>query len=417
MPGLSTSAIRGLRVLTGSLAGVVALSGSVWALVLGHADLQFRRGDAASVSRALRAAPGDAGYLASWSLLAGTTEEAVQALQKTVLLDPFYSWAWIQLGLAAERDGNNAAAESDLIQAAKVDAGFAPRWALANFFFRRGNGDKTWYWGRQALTAGGGESAPLFRLYWRIQPDAKTILDRGIPPDKTPRREFLEFLTEQQPSTSVSTTISALIPDAEPGDLPRLLAYVRALLADHNAESAEHLWNSLCDHKLLPFRPVHPDSANLLTNADFATPPSGEPFDWQFHPANGIEAANAPSGGAFQVRLSGRQPENWRILTQTVAVDKGRRYEFRSGASGIGQSSASGLRWRILGEPTGRLLAESQDLATDNPSGVALSFTPDSESLITIALDYERPRGVTRYAGVAAISQLSLHRVAVSGVR
>ncbi|MGA2715356.1 MAG: hypothetical protein ABSG41_19825, partial [Bryobacteraceae bacterium] len=226
---LSTAAVHVSRLLLCGAAGLLALAGSLWSLVLGYSDLEFRRGNAADVALALRAAPMDAGYLAQWSLLTGNPEESIRSLEKAVSYNPYYSWAWIQLGLAAEADGRNDLAERDLWQAASVDRGFAPRWALCDFFFRRRNTERFWYWSKQALDIDDAESGPVFRLDWRMDPDARIILDRGIPPNKTARRKFLKFLTEARPAGGVFAVVSDLLPAAERDDIPSLISYTSKL--------------------------------------------------------------------------------------------------------------------------------------------------------------------------------------------
>ena len=44
---------------------------------------------------------------------------------------------------------------------------FEPRWALANFYFRSGNGEQFWYWIRSSLDMAHGDLAALWDLAWR----------------------------------------------------------------------------------------------------------------------------------------------------------------------------------------------------------------------------------------------------------
>jgi hypothetical protein len=74
MLGLSTAADQGSRVLLCAVAGVLATTGALWSLLLGYADLEFRRGSGPDIAMALRVAPRDAGYLAEWSLVTQNRE-------------------------------------------------------------------------------------------------------------------------------------------------------------------------------------------------------------------------------------------------------------------------------------------------------------------------------------------------------
>jgi hypothetical protein len=420
MPGLSTAADQWSRLLLCAAAGVLATTGALWSLLLGYADLEFRRGDGPDIAMALRVAPRDAGYLAEWSLVTQNREEAISSLEKAVIYNPWYSWAWIQLGLAAEGNGRNDIAERDLLRAASVDRGFAPRWALCNFFFRRKNTEAFWDWSKQALAVDDAESTPVFRLDWRMDPDARAILDRGVPADRTARRKFLKFLIEEQPASGVFAVISALLPNAEQEDAPLLISYADRLLNQRDVNQAVSLWNGLCDRRFVPFRAISLDSANVLTNPDFSTFPSGNVFDWRFNAADGVMAEKEMSSHEFQVRLSGLEPENYRILSQQIAVGAGRRYEFHFHARVPGHAANSGLRWKILGGAGANLtIAESPDLALSESTDGVMTFIPDvepaTEQVVTLVLDYNRPRGATRLAAMVAISNLSLHPVTAPG--
>lgn len=415
---LSTAADRSSRLLLCGAAGLLAAVGALWSLLLGYADLEFRRGGGADVAMAMRVAPMDASYLAEWSLLTPSRDEAISSLHKAVSYNPWYSWAWIQLGLAAEGNGQNDIAERDLLRAANVDRGLAPRWALCNFFFRRGNTDAFWDWSKQALAVDDAESGSVFRLDWRMAPDARTILDRGVPADKPARRKFLKFLIEEQPGSAIAPVVTGLLPDAERDDVPLLVAYAGRLLSERDVSQAVIFWNRLCERGFVPFRAISPQSANLLTNPDFSTFPSGNVFDWRFTAADGITAEKETSSGEFQVRLSGLQPENCRILSQPLAVEAGRQYEFRFRTRVPGNAPAGGLRWRVLGGPAANLtLAESPDLALSESTDGAMTFIPDvapvAKQVVTLVLDYNRPRGATRLAATVAISHLSVRPLTV----
>jgi len=395
---LSTAAAFSSRLLRFGIVTLLATACAFSTLLLGFADLEFRRGDQIGLRRALRIAPLDAGYLAKWSLVTGNAAEARQSLQEAVASDPWYSWAWIQLGLAQEAAGQASLAEHDLLRAAAVDRGFDPRWALCNYYFRRNAWPSFWGWTRAALSNDSTDSVPVLRLAWRATPDVRVILDRAVPPNDTARRKLLKFLIAEHPLGADFSAISTLLPATTPDDAPMLNSYANKLLDAREITHAVEVWNSMCDRHLLPFARIQSGSSNLLTNAAFASPPSNWAFDWHFIPAEGITAENH-AVGSFALAFSGNEPEHWRILTQRVAVQAQKRYEFKNS----GTPPASGLAWKIL--EAQKTLAESSH-RTDGE----IQFVP-STSLVTIAFDYDRPRGETRLAGQITISGLSLHNL------
>lgn len=414
---MSTAAVSGARLLLCGAMGLLALLCAAAALVPGYADLQFRRADAAGVARALRLAPLDAGYLAQWSLLTADPAEAAQSLRRAVASNPWYSWAWLQLALASD---DATAAESDLKKAAAVDLGFAPRWALANYYYGRdSDAPSFWYWTRAALASpdsahsdavgpGHAQALSVFRLAWRMSPDAATLLRRAVPDSPAIHHQFLQFLMTEHPLATPVALASDLLATAGPADVPALDAWSRTLRDAGHLPAAVALWNRLCLLHLLPLQPIGAGDGNLLTNAAFSTPPSGRTFDWRFLPTAGLEAAAPQSPGSFTVALSGNQPESWRMLSQTVPVQPGQPCVLTYRMQLDVRSGASGLYWKALAPTTALAPATPEKLlALASDSAGTLRFTP-SGPLVTIALDYERPRGETRLAGSVRVESLRL---------
>lgn len=399
---LSTAAASTSRLLLFGTVSLLATAAAFSALLLGYADLEFRRGDSVGLQRALRIAPLDAGYLARWSLLTADPEASSQALKKAVDSNPWYAWAWIQLGLAAEGAGENSLAERDLLRAAAVDHGFAPCWALCNYYLRSGEFRSFWKWTRAALSIEDAESLPVLRLAWRVAPDVRSVLDQAVPHSDFARRRFLAFVIGEHPLGTDFSALSGLFSAATPDDVPALDSWARTLVNAGEVGHAVELWNSMCARRLLPFKGIPDETDNLLTNAAFTTAPSGRVFDWHFMRAEGIDAeSHAP--GAFALTLSGNQPEHWRILTQQVPVQAGRRYALNFQTHLSSGRAAAGLGWKILeGTPPER--------STEETDVGDVQFVP-ATSLVTIAFDYDRPRGETRLTGDVTITGLSLRAV------
>jgi tetratricopeptide (TPR) repeat protein len=101
-----------------------------------------------------------------------------------VSLNPRLAMAWIQLGLDDEAAGNLAAAESELLRAARVDRQYIPAWTLANFYFRRGDAVDFWLWARKAAARTFDDYRPLLRLADAMEPSPSEVATRlgGSPP-------------------------------------------------------------------------------------------------------------------------------------------------------------------------------------------------------------------------------------------
>jgi tetratricopeptide (TPR) repeat protein len=83
----------------------------------------------------------------------GESGSAVASLEKAVEGAPAVSLPRIALALELERVGRFDEAESALLSAAASEAGFRPRWNLANYYARRGNWDQVWRWIHESILA------------------------------------------------------------------------------------------------------------------------------------------------------------------------------------------------------------------------------------------------------------------------
>ena len=131
---------------------------------------------------------------------------------------PPSSAAWIAAGLAAEESGDFAAAERDLLEAARIDHQYLPAWTLANFYFRRGDA-QFWPWARMAAGLAYDDLAPLLQLADAQESDAARLLDRL---GDSPRlhRAYLDYLIGKGHLESAQVVAARMA--GEPGSGARL---------------------------------------------------------------------------------------------------------------------------------------------------------------------------------------------------
>ena len=140
-----------LRIVT--ILALCGLAVSVWySVTVARADLYYRENSLASAQAAVRLAPGNAVYhalLAEWLEADGANPDA--ELKKTTDLSPRESIYWIRQAFRAEVERKFEESERFLTEAYRVDHGFDPRWALMNYYFRRGMTPQFWKAAREAL--------------------------------------------------------------------------------------------------------------------------------------------------------------------------------------------------------------------------------------------------------------------------
>jgi tetratricopeptide (TPR) repeat protein len=382
------------------------LLAAAWLLRLAWADLEFRRGTPASVERAAALAPGYAPYWTARSDWGSPEREA--DLERAVRLNPYYSEAWIELGLSAEARGDLARAERCLRQAAQVDKGFLPRWTLANYYFRHRQPEEFWKWARLSLLAAPGDATALYRLSWMFEPDEELILARAIPDEPDHLARYLLFLvTERRLEAAVKVAHRLIERGAEP-HVGLLVNLTEQLLMRGDSGRAVGLWNAACRRGLLPYEVLEPDGGRLVTNGDFRSPPRGAGFDWRILPVEGVVADVLPEGRGLRLRFSGRQPEHCELLAQYVPVRQGACYRLHSRSHTDDVSEESGLRWVISEAGSRRRLAVGP-LGADEEHGAATAFcaAPGME-LIKLTLRYDRTAGSTPLQGSVTLTLVEM---------
>lgn len=396
------AARRAVARLLAAASALAFLLAAAWILRLAWADLEFRRGTPASLERAAALAPGYAPYWMARSDWGSPEREA--DLERAVRLNPYYSEAWIELGLSAEARGDLARAERCLRQAAQVDKGFLPRWTLANYYFRRRDPEEFWKWVGLSLLVAPGDATAMYRLSWMFEPDEGLILARAIPDEPDHLARYLLFLvTERRLEAAVKVAHRLIERGAEP-HVGLLVNLTEQLLMRGDSGQAVGLWNAACQRGLLPYEALEPDRGRLVTNGDFRSPPRGAGFDWRILPVEGVVAEVLPEGRGLRLRFSGRQPEHCELLAQYVPVRPGACYRLHSRSHTDGVSEESGLRWVISEAGSRRRLAVGPPGADEGDgAGIAFCAAPGME-LIKLTLRYDRPAGSTPLEGSVTLA-------------
>lgn len=353
------------RRLIGALALALLGPSLYWTLRLQRADWLFVKGDAASIRRAIQLAPGTVEYYSGLG---------IEALRQGVALNPRNGSLRIELGEAEERVGNFAAAEANLLEAARLDRGFAPRSALADFYCHRRDAEKFWPSAKAALSQSNGDVTNLFRDAWELTPDAQAILDRMIPARPVILRQYLDFLVMEH-------RLDAAVPVAE-----RLRPY---------RQSAPALLQ-YCDHMLAEWRGEEAAAVCMGITAN-----SGRGFDWQISTPDGIGADRTPDG--VILTFTGRQAENTELVSQFVPLAPNHTYNLRVEYQATGVAPESGVECAIY-------LKDGRDLLHGRGRlQPTFSFqAPADAKLGRIVLGYHRALGTTRAEGVMAFRKFDL---------
>lgn len=392
-----------------------------WSIRIALADYQMRRGTVEGMNAAIALAPDNAEYLARLAFLISdeNPRKAGDAVRRALELNPRDAASWIDLGLRAEAEGDQAGAQQFLLHAAEVDRKFLPRWTLANYYLRRGDTAAAWVWAKAAAAMVYGDARPLFRLCGKLEEDGK-LIERLEIRDPDVRAEYLSYLLDQNRLDLIGPAVERLLKEKRAADGPLLLTVSERLLDNGRAGEAAEIWNRLAESGMVPRRTPGREGERL-TNGDFAAPPSSRGLDWRLASIEGVSVSEEEAGHGLRVTFSGREPEECEPLAQLVPLAEKTRYELQFGYRSGGIASGDGLGWRITDAGSGAVLGEGPGLASDADREERFQFeTPPGCGLARLALRYRRSPGTTRMEGFLTLRSATLKPAAqspIEGVR
>ena len=327
---------------------------------------------------------------------------ARSALRVAVQLNPRDSVAWMELGLATERNGDMEQAADCFLEAEAVDRQYLPAWTSANFFFRRGNDLQFWRAAMRAAAMSYDDPAPLIELADHREPKAIAALE-SLGDSAHLERAYLRFLISQSRWQGAGEMAARLSLHGEARDQELLLNFADHLIGANQGATALSAWNEL---QQLPA----PDRASrgTLVNQNFKRPPSGHGFDWRVTEPPRGSVHWEPS--RLEYWLAGSTPDACTLLEQWVMLDPS-RYRLRFGYRTDGLAEPTGLRWILV--HGGQVEASSVALArvprrVPNGNVSEWNFRIAKAGLYELAWIYRRVPGTTHREGHAELDFASL---------
>jgi len=397
------------RRLLGALAGALFCWACYWSIRLAYADHLANDRSRPAVERAIGLVPGNPEYYVR--LAEANPSSALTAMEKAVALNPLNSSTWIDFARIAEEQKDFQRAESCLLRAVRLDRTFAPRWLLAEYYFRRPDPSRFWPAVRAALATSYDDVAPLFDECWQLAPSPETILAQAIPDRQDVLRQYLDYLLAKKRLDLAEPVASEVMGHAGRDDVAPLLSYCDGLLAKNLALPALEIWNSLVKKQLLDYPALVPEKG-ASTNGDFEKPFLSTAFDWRLADLPGILTRRGGSPPMLRLSFSGKQPETCEILSEFVPLAPARKYRLSVRYETNEIEGATGLSWRVLDVRDGADLLEGtgQLKGKERVEGEEeFSFTTPAETqLARVALRYQRVLGTVRITGSISLRNVKL---------
>jgi tetratricopeptide (TPR) repeat protein len=334
--------------------------------------------------------------------LARFDENHAEALLQTSLqLNPYDSEAAIDLSSRYEADGDFRRAEQLLLQAFAVDRTYAPRFSLANFYFRRNNLPAFWTWARRAAEMPADNMGALFELCSHVALDARTIESNIVGNDPVVIRQFVDFLiAKRQSKAAVHAATNLIHFGSEEKDHERIYGLVDELAAANDSADANALWRQLMREHWIPA------DESIPYNHAFAHDSLPVHFDWTYFMFTGLHSWPGPSG--LMIEFTGDEPENCPIAEETISLSPG-KYRLDSSYSTESIPANSGIRWQITEPRSQTVVARSTSLSGHSPGSVSVLFSVNpGQELLLLQLVYQRELGTERVRGTLVIPSVTI---------
>jgi len=338
------------RRLAGAVSAVTFGFAGYWSVRLAVADHLARDPSPAAVERAIGLAPGNPEYYLRLADAAPTS--ALAAVQRAVELNPLNSSVWLELAHVAEERRDYPAAEAALLRATQLDRTLAPRWYLAEYYFRRQDSQRFWPAVRAALAVSYNDLTPLLEMCWKLAPEPARILRDALPMRPDILHQYLDFLLGQKRPDLAAPVVQQLLQTPNPDAVGSLLSYCDLLLAKGQLSPALETWNGLAVQRLLNGPPLDPAQGRSLTNSRFEFPFVSGGFDWRLTPPEGIYSGRRGSTGPLRFEFSGKQPETCELLSRFLPLEASRNYHLTVTYETAALTGNTGLKWRVV-DPTG----------------------------------------------------------------
>jgi tetratricopeptide (TPR) repeat protein len=364
-----------------------------------RADELSWEGTADSIRAAIRLEPDSWWYYMQLARL--DDKDAEQLLQTSLMHNPYNSDAAIELGLRYEADGDFPRAEKLLLQAFGVDHTYAPRWSLANFYFRRDNLPSFWIWARRAAEMPANDISALFELCWRVSSDPKTIEANIVVDNPSVIRQYVDFLmSKDQVRAAVYPALRLVRSGSSQDDRERLFDLTDRVIEANDAAGADLLWRELIrQHWIVA-------DSSIPNNPEFARAPLPMRFDWNLPGDDGFHSW--PGSQGLVTEFTGDEPESLTIAEQAILLPPG-NYKLESSYHTRNIAADTGIRWEITWIGSDSLVTSSRFLSSDMPAKCTLPFSVDTDHrLLRLRLVYRRQIGTPRVSGTLVVPSIRI---------
>ena len=281
------------------------------------------------------------------------TPRAIQALRKSIALDPYSAEALLDLAIAYDSEGDTAQAREAYITAQRVYPLSADvSWSYGNFLLRLGEQDAALREIRKTVELDPKRSAEAFSRALLAQPDANVLLDKAMPPTTAVYLPILHTLSAAGDLDNAQHVWDRLVSLHEKVQLRDLVVFFNELIRQRKPEEATRMWPQAVSMMQDPPPPDPPGS--LLWDGGFESGYAGGGFAWRFVPATSnvqisLDRSEKHSGEqSLRILFNGHENMNFEDGCHNITPQAGQRYLLTAWVKTQSLTSSEGVRLQIF---------------------------------------------------------------------
>ena len=300
---------------------------------------------------------------------------AEQFYRKAIALDPLYTDAWMDLGIAYELEGRNEDARHAFQEAKKsYPISAEVSWRYGNFLLRQGNQSLAYAELKRAIAADPKRAGTAFSRAYRSNPNVEEILTQLLPAQDSVYLQVIEAAAGMKQFAVAQTVWNALLklhPRLTFSEVNQLAA---PLFQDHEYLEARRVWDEGVATMSLP--PLLQPQLSAVWDPSFESGVSNYVYSWGYHPLEqgvsvGFDETEHTSGGGQQsLRLSfdGKHNPNLDIACTFVNVQPGANYYFSGWVKTKELTTENGIQFRIRTNESGKVsVKDTREVHGTNP--------------------------------------------------
>lgn len=290
---------------------------------------------------------------------------SIAEYETAAALSPNNYLLWLALGRARERAGDSAGAEKAVRRALELAPHYAVvHWTLGNILLRQGKVDEAFAEIRTAVAADSNFAAPAVAISWQIFDGNVAEVRRAIGDSSETNGAFTTLLAREKRFDQAFEAWSLLPPEARSGELKATgEGLLRGIIDEKKYHLAARMHNSM---SLPDCRTV---TIGEIGNPGFETDielQNAGPFEWQIatgaHPQIVLSDGQKRNGARSLWLISNSTDgKEFRQVSQTVAIEPGRRYELELFYKAELKTAAT-MKWEIVDASESKLLGATNSL-------------------------------------------------------